>query len=427
MIIFNMGLGVSPVLVTTAESIFRLWGAFFSPVVGHISDNARFRFGRRRPFLVVGAILCAVAFPLIWMVPTGLSEWGIFTWFLIAGLLFYTCHDLFMVPFQSMAVEMTPDTHERTSLIAYRTFFVKLSWIFVGWMFFLTHLSFFDSPIQGMFWVSIGAAPIFVAVGIISAASGKERFQKTAVAQPKVHFRENLRVTFRNRAFQLTIAITLLMQIGTYTVNTLGDYLSVYYVFGGDKSAASVISGWSQTAQMITSFASIPLFLWISKRWGKVRGLMINASLLLMGQLSSLVLIDPQHPYLLILGSALVGPGHTGIWILLPSMQADVCDFDELETGRRREGSFNAVQNWVGTLGYSLATWLSGFVLVGTRFDAALGGAQNPDTILWMRLLYAFVPAAAILVIFYLLRRYPLTEARCLEIRAELESRRGQV
>jgi GPH family glycoside/pentoside/hexuronide:cation symporter len=262
---------------------------------------------------------------------------------------------------------------------------------------------------------------------LIAAASGTERYQQAATAQDKVPFVENLKVTFRNRAFQLTIGITLLMQVGTYTVNTLGDYLAVYYVFGGDKSAASVIAGWSQTAQMVTSFASIPLFLWISKRWGKVRGLAINAAFLLVGQLSSLVLINPAHPWLLVVGSALVGPGHTGIWILLPSMQADVCDLDELETNRRREGSFNAVQNWIGTLGYSLATWLSGFVLVGTGFKVELAGGQAADTILWMRMLYAFVPAAAILVIFYLLRRYPLSEARCLEIRQELEQRRGVV
>jgi len=106
---------------------------------------------------------------------------------------------------------------------------------------------------------------------------------------------------------------------------------------------------------------------------------------------------------------------------------ADVCDFDELKGGHRREGLFGAVFWWVVKLEMALALALSGYALNYTGFDVALGGAQSDHTLLLMRLIDVSVPALASVIAIFLVARYPLSEARTRNVRVELELRHGRV
>jgi GPH family glycoside/pentoside/hexuronide:cation symporter len=108
-------------------------------------------------------------------------------------------------------------------------------------------------------------------------------------------------------------------------------------------------------------------------------------------------------------------------------MQTDVIDADELETGRRREGSFSAIMGWVQKLGFALSVLLAGLILDFSGFDVALAGEQTEATLLKMRVLFVFFPIAMAGAMILLIRFYPLTEERCHEIRKELEARRGKL
>ncbi|VGO16879.1 Melibiose carrier protein [Pontiella desulfatans] len=177
-IILNVNLFVRPSLVGLAGTLSRLWGACLDPLIGNWSDNSRSRMGRRRPFILIGAVLCGLSFPLIWMFQRGWSEYGIFTWFLLGSLLFYTAHTLFSVPFHTLALELSPDYHEKTRIAAWREFAAKSSFILVGWLFFFTEQ--FRDPIGGMRWVSLGLALLFIVSGVLPAFFVKERFYKVA-------------------------------------------------------------------------------------------------------------------------------------------------------------------------------------------------------------------------------------------------------
>jgi GPH family glycoside/pentoside/hexuronide:cation symporter len=123
----------------------------------------------------------------------------------------------------------------------------------------------------------------------------------------------------------------------------------------------------------------------------------------------------------------MIGAGFSALWILISSMLADTCDFDEITSHLRREGIYGAMFGWVSKLGVSLAFFLSGVTLNITGFDVKLGGDQSAATFLWMRILAAGVAAAASLIAAFLIHKYPITEEKAYEIRAELEARKSLI
>jgi GPH family glycoside/pentoside/hexuronide:cation symporter len=120
-----------------------------------------------------------------------------------------------------------------------------------------------------------------------------------------------------------------------------------------------------------------------------------------------------------------MGPGLTSMFVLTSSLLADVCDYDEYLTGCRREATYTAVSGWCVKLGVTGALVLSGYILVATGFKESLGGAQAPETLLWMRGLFSFVPPTALLIALTLTLRFPLSEGRSREIQAILKQRRS--
>lgn len=119
--------------------------------------------------------------------------------------------------------------------------------------------------------------------------------------------------------------------------------------------------------------------------------------------------------------------GLGGLFTLMGSMIADVCDLDELETGERREGMFGSIYWWVVKLGMAAALAASGFLLNATGFDVVLGGGQSEDAIFMMRVFDVLVPAVTSMLAIWAVVYFPITEERALETRTLLEERRGRL
>jgi GPH family glycoside/pentoside/hexuronide:cation symporter len=116
-----------------------------------------------------------------------------------------------------------------------------------------------------------------------------------------------------------------------------------------------------------------------------------------------------------------------GFWMLFYSLLADVIDYDELQTGRRREGSFSACVSWISKMGMALGAGCSFFILQMVGFDAKLEGNQSDHTLFMIRILLAVIPVIGVIIALIALSRYPLTQAKMAEIRQQLEARRGKV
>jgi GPH family glycoside/pentoside/hexuronide:cation symporter len=132
--VFNIALGVSPVVLGFIQMAFRLWDAVTDVVMGNISDNARTRWGRRRPFIVIGAVAAGIIFPFLWNVSADWSQGMIVGYVILIGLLLYTAVTVWGMPYYSLGMEMTPDYNERTRISAVRAVFSKIANIFGGWL-----------------------------------------------------------------------------------------------------------------------------------------------------------------------------------------------------------------------------------------------------------------------------------------------------
>ncbi len=427
LVVLNTSLAVNPTLVGVAMAIFRIWDAFTDPFMGTISDNYRSRWGRRRPFIAVGAVLCAITFPLIWFLSPSWSQAHIFLWFVGAGLAYYTALTIYSVPYWSIAAEITPDTHERTRVIAFRAVFINIVTISMGWLMWFITLKHFDSMLQGTQWLAVITSALFLTFGLVPMLYVKEPFYAQASKQAKISLWGSLKDTLTNRIFLALVGMMLLMTIGMQTVGTLGFYVSTYYVFGGDKTAAGLVAGYAGTAMMITSIVTIPIFTWLDRTYGKITALVVCGLAFLFATFSQWFLVTPAHPYWQIISAALIGPAVTGVWIILPSMQTDVIDYDELQTGCRREGSYTAILGWIQKLGFALAVLLAGIILDVSGFDVNLEAAQTDETLFRMRALFVFFPIVMATGMLLLVRFYPLDERRCHEIREKLEARRGAI
>ena len=113
--------------------------------------------------------------------------------------------------------------------------------------------------------------------------------------------------------------------------------------------------------------------------------------------------------------------------MLVPAMMADLCDVDEYEYGKLREGFFGAVFTWVQKVGFSLTFLFAGLAVWLSGFDEQLGAAQPEGTMFIMRLCFAGFSALAMLIGLAFLAFYTVSEERAYEVRARLEARRGKV
>ena len=150
--VYNLALFVDPVLLGWAVAIPRIFDAIIDPVIGNISDNTRTRWGRRRPYIFIGAILCALLLPVIWMSPSH-SNWGVFTWLLIFGFLYLVAYSVFIVPYQALGFEMTTDYDERTRLLAWPNYIGLTMSFLLPWLPRMIELKAFGGPVQGAIWV----------------------------------------------------------------------------------------------------------------------------------------------------------------------------------------------------------------------------------------------------------------------------------
>ena len=425
--IFNMTLHVSPTLIGLVLGLSRLWDALTDPLMGSISDNAKLRWGRRKPFILLGSILCALVFPLMWFVPLSFGPDSAFWWFLIATLLFYTCFTIYSVPYLSLSYEMTPDSKERTRISAVSSLVAKLTSMTLPWVYRLAQADFFPSTMVGMRVLSVLMGIAFVGFAIPMIFNCKERFQKTSKTQKKIGVISGLKETAKNRPFVLIVSIATLMQGSISMIASLGIYINSYYIFGGDTKLGASYAAMSGMVYAFGSIAAIPVVTYLSNRLGKRNVMFMCLSCCIVASFSKFFFYTPAAPFLQFISVGLMAPGQTAFYVLLNPMKADTADYDEYKTGLRREGTYAAVSNWVEKVGLTVALFLSGYILDFANFDVILGGDQTDATFLTIRLLFTFVPVVGLGIGIILLYFYPLTDDRMYEIRDEMEGRRGAV
>ncbi|MBQ0942838.1 MFS transporter [Ideonella sp. 4Y16] len=431
--VFNVFLGMAPGLISTALMIKIFIDAASDAVFGWLSDNTRTRHGRRRPFILVGGVLAGIGLPLMFAVGRGWSDTQYFIFMLASTLVYVPVMSCFNMPWTSLGTEMTPDYHERTSVMQVKNAIQKVPELtmFVAAQF--TTLSIFndangkpDILLGAQVYCSIlGAVMVGMSVAIFLLV--RERYYESVVVrQAKVPLRDTLYRTLQNKPFRSLLGMMLAYGIATAMVGLLGYYTTLYYVCGGDVALGTRWNSAMGLAGMAFGFAGIPFFGMLARRYGKRLGLMAVLALAVCAFIGDWWLYDPRYPWLQLLACGFVAFTGAGFWTLYGSTLADVIDHDELETGQRREGSFAACQSWISKVGIGLGNGASGWILQFTGFDAKLP-VQSEEAITLIRLLLSGIPALGLLIALVLIARFPIDEAGAGRTRGLLEARRGAV
>ena len=465
--VFNIFLGVAPWLIGFALFFNRLFDAISDPLFGWLSDNTRSRWGRRRPYILIGGIVAGLALPFLVAVTPGWGSTHIFGleisnyfWFMIgSSAIFLPIMSCINMPWNSLAQEMTPDYNERTNVWSYRNAVQKIPelGLFFAAQFMTmsvwvgaTNANVFERLKQlfthGGSWAAapdgskpnilLGAQVYCSMLGLLMVVGAivmffvmRERYytQVTTRKQEKIALKETIYLTLKCKPFRMQLFMKLPYAMGTSMVGALGYYDTIYYVCHGNNAVGAVWNFAMGLSGMGFGLLGIPTFNLIARWLGKRGGVMCVLATAAVVFVGTWWLYNPDIRWLQIFASGLIAFTGAGFWMLDGAIGADVIDYDELQTGKRREGAFTACGSWIMKVGMALGAGASGVILSATGFDATLQGNQTAHSLFMIRFLLAAVPIAGIALALVMIYFFPLTPAKMADIRRQLEARRGKV
>ncbi len=429
--------GMDPFLAGLLGGLPRIYDAITDPIMGFISDNTKSRFGRRRPYIFIGAIMSGVLFAVLWQLYPHNSQMYNFWYFLIFSIIYLTGNTIFSTPLIGLGYEMSSDYNERTRLMAFSQTFGQVAWMIVPWFWVLiANPNLFETQAVGVRRLSLVVGAICIVLGVLPAIfckgidasqmeNRKEITFKTLVSNLKDLIR-GIGLVFKNKPFVKLCAATFLVFNGFQLVASFSYFIIVFYLFKGDYGLTGNWPAWFSTASAVaTAFLVIPVISAIANKVGKRNAFIISTAISIVGYALKWWGFNPENPWLIFMPIPLMAFGIGGLFTLMMSMTADVCDLDELSNGMpRKEGTFGAIYWWMVKLGQAIALVLGGLVLKLVGFDQN-AAVQTAETIIRLRIADITIPALTAFIAIIVMWKYDLTEEKAREIKAELEARRG--
>jgi GPH family glycoside/pentoside/hexuronide:cation symporter len=425
--IYNLVLGLNITTIGLILGAIRLWDAVSDPIVGKLSDNCKSKLGRRRPFILLGTVLMAITYPLVWYASPAWTQHMKTFYFLALAIIFFTSYTIFSVPFRALGTELTPDYGERTAISVFSAFSTKGFYFMLPWILPLSQIDYFENQVTGVRVVTAACSILILITGFLCFKYPKERYQKVAAKQEEVQLFKSLKNLVKDKCFLSLHGMGLGLLCSTMLVEAMGMYINLFYVWAGDTKSGFAVSA---IAANITQVLGIIILICLKKYFMHMdkKTLIVYALLLaLVGSAAKWFLFTPSNPYLILIMPIFFAPSYTALWTLFMSMLGDYCDYDEHKNGKRREGVFSSASGWVMKAGGSAAVGVSGFILAATGFNKDLGGDQSDTTFLMMRLLFIGLPATCFVLSLICTKFYPLDRSYMARVRKDLEERRGSI
>lgn len=438
MIILVLALKMDPFMAGLLAAIPRLLDALTDPIMGYISDNTRSKWGRRKPYILVGSVITGIAFMVMWQLYPENSQTYNFIYFLLLSIIFYIGYTIFATPLIGLGYEMSADYNERTRLMAVSQWMGQIAWMIAPWFWVIIYnQNIYETAPIGARNLSFWVGGLCMVLGIMPALFCRELVLPDQQGKPNLSFKEiaanmkefivGIKKTINNKPFLRLCAATFFVFNGFQTIAQFAFFIIIFYLFNGDTTAAGHWPAWFGTVSALaTAFLVIPVITLISQKVGKKNTFIIATVISMVGYALKWWGFNPANPYLMFLPLPLISFGIGGLFTLMMSMTADVCDLDELNNGSRREGTFGAVYWWMVKLGTAIALLTSGAVLnlVGFDKDAT---QQTMETITNLRIADIVIPVLTGLLAIIVMWKYDITYTKASEIRDALIARRGKV
>jgi GPH family glycoside/pentoside/hexuronide:cation symporter len=379
--------------------------AVLAPICGSLSDRTRSKMGRRRPYLLAGAVVSALALMVLFNPPElgrdGLLYFTAFGLFLLA--LGYT---LFNVPYIAMPAEMTDSPHERTSIMTWRVTFVAVGQLVV------VLATLLIQPFGGgrIGYGRVGfllAGIVFLTMLVTFLATRTAR--ATTPTATNMGAAERWSAAFRNRPFVTLILAKILQLIG---LSSLTASL-LFFVTGVIGASEGTVAIYGLTATVAT-IATMPLWSKISRRLGKRTTYMLGCAGFALVTFSWIFAVRGEPISLIVLRGALVGVFTGGILLMGQSILPDTIDYDARRTGLRREGVYAGAYSFVEKTSMAVGPLLVGWILQLFHFAPSAGPEiiQSAAALQGIYIGMAVLPAALYLASVVPLFFYDLTDEK---------------
>lgn len=416
----------------------RVFDSITDPIMGFISDNTRSSFGRRRIYVLIGAVIMGISFCVMWQL---YRESGVdynFIYFLLWSLVFYLGLTIFSVPYVAMGYEMSDNFHERTNIMAVAQWIGQWAWVIAPWFWVVMYdpdwFPNADTATRTLaIWVGVICAILAMIPAIfIKTESTKDRedFEPLTLSNIGGSLKSILDgfvESFQIKAFRKLCISTFLIFNSFNTVASFTFFIVVYYLFNGDAASAGIWPTlFGSVGALGTTFIVIPVTAWISRHIGKKNAFLVCQGISIIGYILLWFLFVPGKPYMFLFALPFFSFGIGSLFTLMMSMTADVCDLDELKTGKRREGIFGAIYWWMVKFGFAIAGLSTGAIMTIVGFDVESGSTFG-DPMTGLRLFFSGLPIAGTLIAMAVMYTYDLTEEKANEVSEELEARRGKI
>ncbi|MCP4426373.1 MAG: MFS transporter [Chloroflexi bacterium] len=422
--------GISPALAGTVALVGKIWDSVNDPLVGMISDRLNTRWGRRRPFLLFGAIPFGLAFFFMFYVPPIQTNAGLAVYYAAVFLIFDTLYTIVNVPYTALTPELSEDYDERGNLAGWRMGVSIFAALVTGSLFKLlaenVFAHWFGGGTEGIragyalaaaIWGVTLAVPLLI---LFKHIEEPERAPDLDRIRPYQIFRE----VFSNRPFRLG-AIIYLLSFATVDVvlvvfvRFLVDYVRV--APGFDNLILAVVLG--------LAFLTMPLVVKLMRRYGK-RNTYIGSMSFMAIVLLIMSQVPPGGQNWVLVAAVFAGMGFGAANAVPWAIVADVVEADEVKTGKRREGVYAGYLVFFRKLASAVAIFIVGQTLSATGFISGTTGsayiAQPESALLALRIFVGAVPAIMLALSVLVAWRYPLNRERHEAIRRQLAERRAQ-
>jgi len=390
--------GIPAAMAGLAVMLGKIWDAVTDPVMGYISDRTVSRMGRRRPYIVFGAIPLMLTMIFFFKVPGFTDPVALTVWATIALCLLNTAYTIVNVPYASLTPELTKDYNERTSLNGYRFGFAVIGTI-LGAGVVLPLIGMAPTKGQGFLLVGIIFGVLMAVTSLITGLSVKEKHRSSEVPHG---FFKTYSAVFTNKPYLILLFTYALNLTG---LNFLQGILAYYFKYVFRNEGLTTIA---MLMLLVVAMLFIPVSVLVAKRIGKKRTYQICFAILAAVCLAIFFLGHRMPPaftiVLMVFGGVGIGFGYVPPYAMLP----DTVEVEAAKSGRRNEGAYYGIWTLMSKLGTSAATAMLGFILAAAHYVPDV--PQGPDALFAIRLLVGPIPAVILVLAAVLVQFYPLDE-----------------
>jgi len=373
-------LGLPGSLVGAATAIALLVDAAADPLLGSLSDNSRSRWGRRIPFMAIGAPIVALGLGLVFSPPHGLSTWALFAWLLVISLILRFAVSVFNVPFIALGAELSEDYAERSSVAAWRFLYsvfgslialVLAYGVFLAGPGGLTHKTGY-APLAWSTAALLFVGGVVSVLGVRRFAAGLPSPTPNTTALHK-RFLGEVAEIFRNPSFRVLFVTSVLFFVAQGVAASLNQHMNL---FVWRMTSAQILD--VTLAYFVGLIIGVPLTPLLSRRVEK-RSLLIVGLLMLCAAQGGLAGLRALGLFMLsgdavvvplAVNTAIAGLGVTFASITIASMMADAADEHDYLFARRREGLYFAGLGFAGKAATGLGALVAGIALDTIHFPA---------------------------------------------------------